>query len=105
MTYDDQKKCSELWQMASGEYIAPKDWTDKAGDELAKFFANIYGCSEAMSFVPSPVGSVPGYGWIVTHVYNVLKNQYNLNNRLVFETCSLQSLRSFKSTIPAECLE
>lgn len=104
MTFEEKLKCSELWEMASGDFIAPKDWTDGAGDELAKFFASIYGCSKAMSFVPRPVGSMPGYGWIVTHAYNVLKNKYNLNKTLIFEGCYVQGLRNFRSTIPAQCL-
>lgn len=105
MTFDDQQKCSEMWLMASGDYIAPRDWTDGAGDELAKFFAGIYGCSKAMSYVPKPVGSIPGWGWIVGHVYQVLKNKYNLNKTLIFNGCSAQGLVNFKSTIPAECIK
>jgi len=31
MTLDEKTKCSELWQMASGEYIAPTYWTRLQG--------------------------------------------------------------------------
>jgi hypothetical protein len=48
MDIESKKKCSELWKMASGDYIAPEDWTESAADELAKFFAANYDCSDAM---------------------------------------------------------
>ncbi|HPL97122.1 MAG TPA: hypothetical protein PKY71_06225 [Smithellaceae bacterium] len=37
MDIEDRKKCSELWQMASGDYIAPEYWTEEAADELAQY--------------------------------------------------------------------
>jgi len=104
MTLDDKKKCSEMWKMASDQYIAPVDWTDSAGDELAKFYASVYRCSVAMSFVPRPSGSAPGWGWIVKQAYNVLKNRYNMNKSLVFQSCQVMGLSVFKETIPAKCL-
>lgn len=104
MTYEEQKKCSELWQMASGEYIAPNDWTDTAADALAKFFAEVHGCSNAMAYVPKPSGSAPGWGWLLTYVYGVLKNRYGMNNRLIFGGCPSTGVLRFKSIISSECL-
>lgn len=68
MTLDDKQKCSELWKMVSNDYIPPIDWTDSAGNELSKFFASVYRCSTAMSLVPNPSGSAPGWGWVVKYV-------------------------------------
>lgn len=104
MTFEEKEKCSKLWEMASGDYIAPRCWTDSAGNELAKFFANIYRCSKAMLFVPRPVGSMPGYGWVATHVYNVLRTRYNLNKSLVFKGCAVQGVRNFRTSIMLECM-
>lgn len=104
MTLDDQKKCSEILQMLSGEHIAPRDWTNSAGDELSKLLSETYKCSNAMSYIPSPSGSVPGWGWVVNYVYGVLKNRYNMNKSLIFSGCSITGLSRFRSTIPAECL-
>ena len=103
MTLDDQQKCSEMWMMASGDYIAPRNWNDSAGDELAKYFASIYSCTNAMSFVPKPSGSAPGWGWLVTHVYNMLKNRFNMNKTLVYKGCVTVSISKFKSDITTAC--
>ncbi len=105
MDIESKKKCSELWEMASGEYIAPGDWTESAADELAKFFAANYNCSKAMSYVPKPSGSAPGYFWAVTYVYSVMKNRYQLNRGQTFTACSVVSLSRYKSVIPGECLK
>lgn len=104
MTLDDQQKCSEMWEMASGDFIAPKDWTDSAGEELAKYFAAVYNCTNAMSFVPKPSGSAPGLGWIVTHVYNVLKNRFNMNKSLIYKSCQTQGLSNYRTSITVACL-
>ncbi len=104
MTLDDKKKCSELWKMASGDYIAPEHWTESAGNELAKFFAGIYDCTDAMSYVPRPCGSAPGWGWVVKQVYQVLKTRYLMNSGLVFTACKDASIIRYKSSIQIECL-
>jgi hypothetical protein len=105
MTLEEKKKCSEIWKMASEDYIRPEDWTDSAGDALAKYLAGIYHCSDAMSYVPQPVGSRPGWGWVVSEVYNVLKNKYGMDKGQVFVICSDVSLSRYRSIIPSECLK
>jgi hypothetical protein len=104
MTLDEKKKCSEIWKMASGEYIDPKDWTDNAGDELAAFLAEVKTCSTAMTFVPKPCGSRPGRFWVVTYVYDVLKNMYNMNKDQIFGACLTFSVNQYKQSIAAQCL-
>jgi hypothetical protein len=104
MTLEEKKKCSEIWKMASGEYIAPQDWTDSAGDALASCLAGIYNCSKAMSYVPSPVGSAPGWSWVVGHVYDVLKNRYRMDKGQVFNICTDTRVGQYKQVIAAECL-
>jgi len=105
MDMEDRTKCSELWQMASGDYIAPEYWTEEAADELAKFFAENYNCSSAMSYVPRPCGPAPGWTWVVSYVYRTLKNRNRLAHRQVFASCNVHALRTYKSTIPAQCLK
>ena len=104
MTLEEKKKCSELWKMASGDYIPPDEWTESAANELAKFFAGIYDCTAAMSYVPRPCGSAPGWGWVVNQVYNVLRTRYLMNKGMVFSSCRDISVSRYKSTIPAQCL-
>ena len=103
MTLDDKKKCSEIWQMISDDYIEPRNWNENAGNELARFLASAYNCSNAMSFVPSPSGSTPGWGWIAKYIYDVFKNKYNMNKSLIFSSCLPVSISRFRSTIPAAC--
>jgi hypothetical protein len=105
MDIESKKKCSELWKMASGDYIAPEDWTESAADELAKFFAANYDCSDAMSYVPKPSGSAPGYFWVVTYVYSVMKNRYQLDHGQTFTACRVVSLSYYRSTIAGQCLQ
>jgi hypothetical protein len=104
MTLDDKKKCSEIWQMASGEYIDPIDWTESAGNELANFLADVKNCGNAMKFVPNPCGSRPGWFWVATHVFHVLKNRYNMNKGQIFGACIPSSVIWYKTRIAAECL-
>ena len=37
MSPDDQQKCSEMWKMASGDYIDQKYWTDSAGTQIKDY--------------------------------------------------------------------
>lgn len=104
MTLDDKKKCSEIWLMVSGDFIPPGEWNGAAGDELARFIASVYKCSGAMTYVPKPSGSAPGWGWLVNYVYNVLKNRYNMNRSLIFSGCETTAVGRYRSSIPAACL-
>ena len=90
--------------MCSGDLIEPKYWNEKAGDELAKCLADIKKCSKAMSVVPSPSGSAPGWGWVVTFVYGVLKNKYNMNQSLIFSTCRGTSIGRYRSDVATACM-
>ena len=87
MTFDDKKKCSEVWEMLTGEHTVPNDWNPEAADAFAIMLAEIRQCSSAMSFVPKPSGSRPGYGWIVGYVYNVFKTRYSTNKGQLFKIC------------------
>jgi hypothetical protein len=103
MELEDKKKCSEIWKMASGDYIAPEKWTDSAGDVLASFLASVYHCSDAMSYVPQPVGSAPGWSWVVGHVYDVLKTRYGMDKGQIFNTCAIVRVAQYKKVIHIEC--
>lgn len=105
MTLEEKKKCSEIWEMASGDYIPPERWTDSAGDLLSQFLAGIYHCSEAMSYVPHPSGIRPGWMWVVNQVFNVLKNGYRLHKGQVFVICSDVALSKYQDAIQGECLD
>ncbi|MBU1169483.1 MAG: hypothetical protein KKD44_07955 [Proteobacteria bacterium] len=87
MTFDDKRKCSEIWEMLTGEHTQPNDWNPEAADALATMLAEVRQCSSAMSFVPKPSSSRPGLGWIVIYVYNVFKNRYATNKGQLFKIC------------------
>lgn len=74
-------------------------WNENAGDALAQMVASIPSCSNAMSFVPKPSGSRPGYGWIVTYVYNVFKQRFGMNKGLIFQACVDFRLYQWKRVI------
>lgn len=87
MTLDDKKKCSEIWEMLTGEQTQPNDWNPEAGESLAILLFEVKKCSSAMSFVPKPVGSKPGLGWLVGYVYSVFKKRYATNKGQLFKIC------------------
>lgn len=41
-----------------------------------------------MKHAPRPVGSSPGYGWVVGYVFNVLNQRYGMNKDLAFSYCN-----------------
>lgn len=71
---------------------------------LAQFFAEMKNCGNSMTFVPKPSGSKPGWFWVATYVYDVLKNRYNMNHSQIFQGCIPTSLTRYRSFIHAECL-
>ncbi len=98
MNKEEKRKCSELWHMVSSDFIAPNDWTESAADMLAQFFAEMKNCGNAMTFVPKPSGSKPGWFWVVNYVYDIL------NHSQIFQGCLPTSLTRYRSFILAECL-
>lgn len=87
MTFDDKRKCAEIWEMFTNEKTKPEDWNETAANALAVMVAEIKQCSQAMAFVPKPSGSRPGYGWIVGYVYKVLKERFSSNQPQLYEVC------------------
>lgn len=87
MTLEDKRKCSEIWEILTAEYISPGSWNPEAADALADMLDKIRKCSSAMSFVPAPSALRPSWGWVVSSVYNVLKRRYALKKGGVFQTC------------------
>ncbi|MBU1169353.1 MAG: hypothetical protein KKD44_07290 [Proteobacteria bacterium] len=102
MTLDDKKKCAEVWEMMSGEKTNPDQWTESAGNALAKMVASIISCSRAMSYVPKPSGSRPGYSWLVKQVFNIFKQRFGMNKSLIFKSCAEVRLWQWKSVITTQ---
>lgn len=96
MTQDEKRKCAEVWELVTGDKTSPSEWCKEAGDELVAMLAAIRGCSETMIFVPRPVGSRPGYGWIVKYVYDVLTQRYRKGE---FEICKVVGLYKWKRSV------
>jgi hypothetical protein len=92
MTYDEKKKCAEIWEMFTNKKTKPEDWNGSAADALAVMVAEIKQCTQAMNHVPRPSGSRPGYGWIVNYVYKVLKNRYSSNQPQMYKACIVASI-------------
>lgn len=102
MNYEEKEKCSEIWEMMTGIQTTPAEWNESAGDALAEMVATMRTCSNAFKFVPHPVGSKPGYGWLVGYVYQVLKSQYSMDRHRVFEYCLTVRVGNWKSIIETE---
>lgn len=102
MTFEEKEKCAQIWEMMSGEKTSTNAWCDQAGDALAEALASVHSCSNAMKHVPRPVGSSPGYGWVVGYVFNVLNQRYGMNKDLAFSYCETVRLWQWKSAIQVE---
>lgn len=84
MLSDDEKiKCVELYRWATGNDTRASQWNESAADLLAEMYAKTVTCSRALSFVPKPSGSKPGWGWVINYAYSAVS--YNPDK--IFDIC------------------
>jgi len=87
MTIEDKKKFSETFEMITGEKTRPEDWNENAANLLAEMVAKLRECSDAMDYVPRPVGFKPGWGYIAKQAFGALKQHFSNDKRNIYSVC------------------
>ena len=75
MTTEEKQKCAEGFKTLTGKDTNANAWNEQAANLLAEMVAKMRTCSNAMDFVPHPVGWRPGLSYIVDYVYHAIKNR------------------------------
>jgi len=99
MTYDEKMKCVELYEMCSEISTTPEMWNDEAADILAEMYAEMLSCTNKIHFVPKPVGSRPGWSWLINYAYQVIRERFFGKSREIYEMCRVTVLRDYKTAI------
>ncbi|WP_300674740.1 hypothetical protein [Desulfoluna sp.] len=87
MNYDEKLKCSEIYEIFSGIQTKPENWNETAVDHLAEIVSKAAHCTKGTRFTPKPVGSMPGWGWLVGYCYDVIKSESFRNKHKFYDIC------------------
>lgn len=97
MSWEDKKKCSEIWKLISGETIMPVRWNQKAADSLATIVIEIKDCSIALDMLPRPQGMRPGWFWLAKTAYGIIKR--TVFDKNTYKLCINIAIIKWKSQI------
>ena len=85
MTFDDKKKCSEIYKMIFGTQVNPDQWNEDAANKLAEIVEMMLTCTELIHLVPRGPGN--DWIWLLSEVYGALKRRYHNDPREVYNMC------------------
>jgi len=87
MNYDEKLKCAEIYEVFAGVQTKPECWNEKAADHLAEMVSKAAHCTRGVVFTPKPVGSMPGWEWLVGYCYDVIKSEAFRNKHKFYDIC------------------
>ncbi len=100
MSYEDKKKCAELYEFFGGGPTEANDWNPKAAELLAEYIMKVRDCTAQLKMIPRP-GTL-GWYWLLTTGYRIImakKNREKIKGQIRINKLCIDAASQYRTAI------